>query len=202
MVADRDILRQKLLMPSLTIPERYQSALRELRKLTEGGVTELVAALGAAPISPDPREIASQITGKLTEIPPERTLPIVEAVVALYLVRAQAEISLDRFISDVVDAFPGGQDAPPIGSEATALKKRLKRLMSIENLSTVAKSVNLRSEYAETFCSARVLTDMRPVWRQSQPETAPIGAIVTHVLKLEYHHGTLADHRELYVGLD
>lgn len=185
-------------MPSLIIPDRYHTALKELLQLSEKGVEELAAALSAAPLSRASREIAKAIEGQISEIPSERLPAIVDAILALYLVRAQAEVPLESFIKDLVPALP---ELPQQG-DRTGFKRRLKTLLSIEALSTIAKAVNLSAEYAETYCSARVLTDLRPVWRQSRPEAPPVGAVVTHTLKIEYHHGTVADHRELYVGLD
>jgi hypothetical protein len=190
-------------MPSLTIPNRYHRSLREIRRLSDEGFGELVAALATAPPSPVAKEIVSGITTTISGIDPDHLTPIIEAVLALYFVRAQAEAPLDGFIGDVITAWPDSEDLVARGESGTSsLKKRLETLLSIVPLGTVAKAVNLRSEYAETFCSARVLTDLRPVWGQSDPPLPPIGAIVTHMLKLEYHHGTAADHRELYVALD
>jgi hypothetical protein len=183
-------------MPSLTIPENYRAALKDIWQLSDDATRQLTSALSTAPLSPSPKEIAKAVSGIVSEIPANRLTDIVDAILALYLVRAQAEVSPDRFIKDLIASLP---EVPPDGLDP--LKKRLKALLTVENLSTITKAVNLRSEYAETYCTAKVLTDLRPVWR-SDPEVPPIGAIVTHTLKLEYHHGTVAVHRELYVGMD
>jgi hypothetical protein len=41
----------------------------------------------------------------------------------------------------------------------------------------------------------------RPVFG-SDPAVRPVGAVLTHTLKIRYHEGDLRDHREFYVVLD
>ncbi len=169
--------------------------------MPDDAVDKLEATLSAQPV---PSSSASAIAKSIANSVPisiERLTPIIDAIVAMYLVRAQAERRLDRFIKDIVAAYPGLSEIDAKPADVKRLQQRLERILGIGSLTAVVKAFNLRSEYPDLYCTARVLTDLRPIWPQTEPETPPQAAVITHVLKLEYHHGTMLDHRELYVGM-
>ena len=58
----------------------------------------------------------------------------------------------------------------------------------------------MQRDHENSFCDAKILTDLRPVFGASA-EVQPEGIVVTHTLKLEYHDDRGA-HRKFYVALN
>jgi hypothetical protein len=129
---------------------------------------------------------------------PSDTGQALDALNTMYTIRAFNEVSLDEFIDDVCEALREyGELKPP---EEIRFRERLTRLLDIESLSIAAKGAALQSEHEHLFCSARVLTDARPVYGKSVTNP-PAAMIITHELKLSYHEGPGGRVREFYIGL-
>jgi hypothetical protein len=75
----------------------------------------------------------------------------------------------------------------------------LARLMSIEVLNTVSKAARLQRDGERLYCNAKILSDIRPVFSHD-PTLRPLGAVLTHTLKIGFHEG--GEHQEFHVVLD
>lgn len=189
-------------MSNLTIPERYRRGLLKLLSLADPDLDQLVEALQSAPISANLEEIREAVARHVSVITPQDLGEIVKALFSLYVVRAQSEVSLNRFAADIMEALQEIDLPPNIRSEddvAAKTRRALQRVLEIEPLNLVSKAIGLQGEHARTFCDARVLTDLRPVF-SSDPAASPVGMVITHTLKVEYHEG--GDHREFFIALD
>lgn len=71
--------------------------------------------------------------------------------------------------------------------------------MSIEALRTVAKAARLQRDGERLYCTAKILSDIRPVFGKD-PTQAPVGAVLTHTLRIGYHEGK--EHKEFHIVLD
>jgi hypothetical protein len=188
-------------MPNLTIPERFRPGLFRLVRLSDSELGQLITALEKAPTSAKVADIEASIAGHVHGVDPDGLREIVSTLFSLYVVRAQADLKVKRFAADVINALRDiGQDQP-VNSAAEEAKARatLEKVLQIDPLNRISKAIGLQAEHALTFCDAKVLTDLRPVF-PSDPSERPVGAVVTHTLKLEYHDG--GDHKQLFVALD
>lgn len=61
-----------------------------------------------------------------------------------------------------------------------------------------AKAFDVQHEYEKLFASARILSDLRPVFDQTGNE--PIGTIAVHNLKLTYFEG--GEYKHIFIALD
>lgn len=172
--------------------------------LSEPELEAFVAALTAAPLSAHVErsaEAAEAIVERLPSVPAEAVTQMVATLFVLYAVRAQADVGVSEFTSDLIEAMQQSGNsglAVPEGSLA-AVRTRLSRLLEIEPLATMSKAVGLSTDYPRTFCDARILTDLRPVF-STDPAARPVGAVVAHTLKIEYHDSS--GHEEFFVALD
>jgi predicted RNA-binding protein YlqC (UPF0109 family) len=82
--------------------------------------------------------------------------------------------------------------------EQNEFQDKMSKLLSLSTLGVASKIEQLREDFAKTFHAAKILTDIRPVF--AKPEERPVGAAVTHTLKIEYHEE--GEHKEFYVALD
>jgi hypothetical protein len=103
--------------------------------------------------------------------------------------------STDRFAADVASS----SDLKLEPDERSALKSRLTALLSVPSVAASTKALDLQSEHERLFHSARILTDLRPVFGNEEV-TSPTATLITHMLKLEYHEES--GHEALYVALD
>ena len=183
-------------MPTLTIPPRHRAGLKAIQDLSSESVKQLAAALAAAPVSVNQAVIRESLQGSVPALT-ENLKSILEALMAMYVVRSAAELPVEMFVNDVARAM--ADDDLDTASNPEILKANLAALLRVEAFSIASKAIGLKTEFPNTFCDARVMTDLRPVFG-IEDVSAPLTGIITQTLKIEYHHGS--NHQEFYVGLD
>lgn len=90
-------------------------------------------------------------------------------------------------------------DEPPDGNWS-GIETILSRLISAKGLQVMASAMDVASEHENTFCSARILTDLRPVFGQEVSEP-PVASVLGHTLLISYHDDT-GKIREFHFALD
>lgn len=106
----------------------------------------------------------------------------------------------EEFVRDVVEA------ARPLLRDVTldwgAFADDLNTIMRAEgSLGVSAKVAGLRGEYENVYYSARVLTDIRPVFG-ADPTSKPVAGAVVHTLRLTFHQTGSESRNEFYVAMD
>lgn len=200
-------------MPKLNIPERYRAGVSKIRRLDERSVREIRSALEQPVESPKvtgngveipskPDAVAIKAMRSVSSVNTSDFKQIAEALAALYGVKSTRDVSVDEFADDVCDALeslPSEEERLP-HSEREQFKGKLVTLLSADVFSLVSKTYDLATEDERTFCDARILTDLRPVFG-TQVEDGPQAMVVVHLLKLAYHQGS-EHHNQFYVALD
>lgn len=128
---------------------------------------------------------------------------ILEVLATLYEIKSQRDTSVEEFVDDVCDAMER-LDSPEYRiqhSERADFAGKLLTLLNAELIGLVAKAHDLATEDERTFCHARILTDLRPVFGHNV-EDGPRAMIAMHTLKLDFHQQGSDDHGEFYVTLD
>jgi hypothetical protein len=123
---------------------------------------------------------------------------IQEVVMELYRVREFFDMDLPEFVSDIAESLQEETDFP--ANELPSFKERLTRLLSIGPVSLSSKAASLKLEYERRFCSARILTDARPIYG-TDPSKPPSGVMIMHTLRMSYHDNT-SQMREFYIAMD
>jgi hypothetical protein len=184
---------------SLKIPERYRDGLTKIASLPDVVFEGFFAALkGCPPSYVKTADVTAYVAKAAPGVTASDAKKMVSAVLSLQSVRLDAEVPVQRVVSDVGEAMQSASGGKLPASEQEKLKERLLRILSVSSLDSAAKALALRVDFGNVFCDAKILTDLRPIF--AKPEEAPVGTIITHTLKLVYHeHG---DHKELYVALD
>ena len=160
-----------------------------VRGMSEESFTALLGALEHSPNVSHPT---------VPGVPPEDVGLVTDATSSMYRVRVYNDVPLDEFIKDVCASLAEHGDLK--SSDDPTLRERLKKLLDIDALNTAAKAVLLQHEYPYTFCGARILTDVRPVFGKDA-SIAPVALVIAHTLKLEYH-GAAGRLNEVYMALD
>ncbi len=168
------------------IPPAHRDAALALREMPDDQFANLSAAFEAASPFTGSAELTEQVAGRSG---------LDEAVVRDVVLISLSLYSQLKFHgwtkSDIAtgvsksDDLPGLDEASDVDEVQARLASRIEHLLSFESIVTTARALDLLTENEHLFHSARVLTDIRPVFGED-PAQPPKGALVTETLKLEY----------------
>jgi len=184
----------------LKIPKRFEQPLSDLIQLPRDTRQQLVEAVRTERGSREPNELAA-VASPTTSLDEERMSEIIQMLVSLYVVKENS--SLAEVVDDICIAAEssGNEQLRPQDGDWPAFKEDLTALLSADDsLGAIAKAQYLEREHPYVFCTARAVTDIRPVFKQVLRET-PAGMLV-HTLKITYHEGDHADTKDFFVALD
>jgi hypothetical protein len=191
-------------VPALEIPKKYHEGLFKISQLEDETVQTIRRVLDAAPVSEDssPRSMLSAISS-LAQEETKNLRSVVEAIFALYRVRVANDVQIEMFVDDVADAMADVEAEHRIPeSERESFREKLRILLGADSLTLLSKAMDLQTSDERSFCSARILTDLRPVFGP-KVESGPKAMVVIHTLKLGYHrYGRSGNHDEIHIALD
>jgi hypothetical protein len=199
-------------LAKLNIPERYRVGVSKIRRLDERTVREIRKAFDQSEEAPtqsnngvqvprDPDAAAIAAVRSIANFNVDDFVQIAESLAGLYTAKSMRDVPLADFVEDVCDAMEAlpQEELRLPHSEREQFKEKLHVLLGSDFFSIVAKAYDLATE-ERTFCSARILTDLRPVFG-SHVEDGPQAMVVLHTLKLIFHEGSQR-HQEFFVALD
>lgn len=170
-------------MPRLQIPPAQRQGFAALLKLDASAIDQLRAALLGAPLKLYQFELASAVADGAPGIPKSDVIAIVEALWTIEFLRASMGAPRALFLEDVIDAIGDAKIADV--TTAKARQPLIAELMETPALATSAKARSLLAD-GNSYCSAKILTDIRPIFSEDASE-APKAALVVHHLTLSYH---------------
>ena len=190
-------------MATLNIPPRYREAISKIGLFDDAAYEEFRAALeNLQPTSAD-RDVASKIANATHGISAADVESILESLIGLQIARSLADAGLDQFSADVVSELERAQNKQEglSGQERAKFAARVKTLLSFDSLALAAKSRDLQTDHERVYLNARLISDLRPVFRGS-PEEAPVGLLLHHMLRITYLDRNVGERGSLYVAMD
>lgn len=171
------------------VPSSGYPAFETLLTLSDKDFDDLVSALRSTPPVSSPSQYAEAVASALgKEDDREDIEGIVDVIISLFYVRESARIST-RVVIDETMADIRTSRLPITAENEPLLRERIGTLLEIEeSLGVVAKAVQLWGERERVFQSARIVTDIRPIFTldtDSDIETA----MIIHTLSVEYREG-------------
>jgi hypothetical protein len=187
-------------VPITRIPEPYRVGFAKIKKLSRGEAESLVAGLEKSPPAGGIKKMIETASGHVPGLKKEDVDDIVRTLYSLYVYRADADTPLPDFISELISAMRvSGKDSLVLPEEEKVeFQDKMTKLLSLDALAVASKVELVRTDYAKTFHGAKILTDIRPIF--AKPDQRPVGAAITHTLKIEYHEQ--GEHKEFYMALD
>lgn len=182
----------------IRIPKAHQQPLMKLAEMPVHERRRLVEALASAPRLFTRDAFVHHLTSS-TALDQDLIRSIVPVLLSMY--RA-ADSPRDDFVASVIEALDELYANRPSVDKAgwKAVHSDLLQLLSLDDtLGVAAKASDLRSEFGHVYCSARILTDLRPIFGSDPSEPPPAAAIV-HTLRLTYHEAD--NHRHFFVAMD
>lgn len=171
----------------LAIPRSQEEALVRVLELSDEQIDALLSSLDGVEYASSIRRLADSVSSA-AGLAEGRTYTIVRVLATLSTMMDRMQRTIPQFSSDIERAAQDtGNDAlknPEIGWEAG--KERFSRLLSSRTLAITAKAHALLSESEKTFCDARIILDVRPVFTSDGAE-APSAFIALHTLRVSFH---------------
>ena len=174
------------LTPSLRVPPQYQQGLFKLRVLTPELRGQLASALRQERAVLLRQDLSERVAFNVPQIPRQDVDEIVDALFGLYSGRAITGLSLPDFVASVCRP----ETLETSEQEAATLRDLLVELLGFDSLVISAKSLEVLQENQHTFVDARILTDLRPVFKGEPPEVPvagpPAAFVIIHNLKITH----------------
>jgi hypothetical protein len=187
---------------ALTVPVQQIAHIKKLLELSDDQIKTFLAILFKAEPQFNVYDLGDELSGALqsSDLP---IVPILRVLSSLYLTRPVTQ-SIDKFVDQEV--FPALERAGAFASEsADAQRQKLRSFLvaalSFERtLGTAAKAGDILTEHERIFVTARIVTDLRPIFHVDVKEK-PDAAVIIHTLKITQrdHSG---NHADLYFALD
>ena len=151
---------------ALTIPERYYRGFESFARLDRDSAQQLHAALST--VSPQLRadQVASQVSAAVSGVPAAETKRIVRMLISLYLLRERNSQAADELAEEITRAVNRTEDiSKPEKWSPEEFQSALVNFLRIDGaLEVISKASSVATDYERVFCSARVVTDVRPIF--------------------------------------
>jgi hypothetical protein len=189
-------------MADYTLPDRVRLGLELLAKLTDAEVDGIASALESAEPSLGKKPFAERIAKTLPQLS-AKVSPVLDGILSVASLRAYVDGSSAEFLDDVLDESSEKPDRLNLPQEGfNALRKRLTRLLSLKSIVTTGKAYGVMTAHQHVFGSARIFSDIRPIFGDSEDEFAPLPVATVFVHTLRIGYTTTGGWKDFYVAMD
>src|SRR5580704_1429374 len=196
------VKRERPNMSSLMIPKEYEPGFVIIKNLSDSDTEAVLHVLRNATLGSEVNETTPKLRLVLPTLSEHDVEALVETLDSLYFLRAESDVTVDQFVSDLAEAIEESENKdirPSNPDDLLRFKDKLRALVTVPPFLVASKAHALRTDFANIFWDAKVISDIRPIWN-GDVKHPPKAAVITNTLKLEYHH--IGGHGELYVYLD
>jgi hypothetical protein len=166
---------------ALKIPKEETGSIAKIKALPSASMEKLIAALKVAPPISDPQQMAERIAKQVPSIPTDRLAPMLSTLYTLYHIRELSGVEQSRFLDDLMGGVREIPELKFTPKEVLAFQSVLERLMSIDTLNVIAKALRLQRDGERLYCTAKILSDIRPVFGSNPIHSATRGCVDTYV---------------------
>lgn len=182
----------------LRIPSRFEQSLADFLEMPQDDRLKVITAIQKAPVVLGREKLAKHVSTE-TSIEKKKITGIVAMLASLY--RVMENTPIDEFIDDFHDAANSIDKTSKIDIDWDIIKKDLKTVLSSDRtFGITSKAMDILGHYPNTYCSSRILTDIRPVFGQDTNELPP-AAMVIHTLRMSFHEESSST-KDFYISLD
>lgn len=187
-------------MTEIEIPESGHAAFRAVLTMSDSAFEALLRGISEVPPAATKSIFAEAVASK-SELPRETVEPIVNELFPLNEAPSSWELSIADFATMIAQAT---FEQTPKGSSLTEeqrdlLASRLAQLLQHSApIRISSKAEDILTDTERVFYSAKVLTDVRPVFDEEGKRVQ--AAVLLHNLRI--HFGQENDHRNFFVTLD
>lgn len=198
---EEDATRRGIRMPEITIPEYAYPAIQKLAHLSAEDFNIFVKALEDAKPTASLYSFWRQVAKNASQISAPTIKTIVNELFSMNKSIENWNMSAKDFAKLVSDAaFSELSEEFQINeADRDILRDRLVRMLELKaSLGLTAKASDLLTDAQHLFYTAKILTDLRPVFNEEGTKIE--GAVIVHNLALHYGEGT--EHKDFFIVLD
>lgn len=186
----------------MSIPRQYEEALARVGQLSNESAQELLVALRETPNTMNPNSLSSAVAAQVDTIAATDVEEIVPALLSLYSLRDRSEAAISDIAAGVAQAMEENrsEELRLLPERRADFERRLAELLSVSRLNDTARAGRLLLENEHSLQEARIVTDIRPIFEPDNPEAAPKGALIVHMLKIVYRGDNIT--KNFFVALD
>lgn len=167
-------------------PSRLQDleVLRDLEAETIKAITDKLFNLDPSPIKP------SDLSRSIVEVLPDQSdttvTSIVRQLMSIYTIRRERYLTtkelLQGLLYGIINAKTSWNEKEI--AKWKSIEPQLLELFGLSNVMAVAKALDLSYDYANIHQSAKIITDIRPVFNTDATEID--GAVISYTLRMYY----------------
>lgn len=186
---------------ALRIPDNQLDALAQLLQLSDDVWTALLEAIQKVKPTLSVISYVEQLASELGE-EVEDARAVIQFLISLFAVRERLSDSPEEFFRDLREAAANSRK-PELNLDDKAwekLSEHLTKLFGTESsIELSAKAQTLLYDTERVFTDARIITDLRPVFR-TDVEQHPEAMLITHTLRIDFQDDQ--ELKDIYVALD
>jgi hypothetical protein len=181
-------------LAALSVPAPYRKALRELATLPDESAERLISGLQNIAPFQTVEELRAVVRDALEQADGELADWLIPALLSLSgQLRGEPGIQLAAVLSESADL-----DLP--SDARTQLRSRMETILATDALKSTAIAVELLTQHHRNYQTARVLTDIRPVF-SSDVHDRPNGTVIVETLQLQTWDRE-GNSETLYIAMD
>jgi hypothetical protein len=187
---------------ALTVPGQQIIHIKKLLELSDDQIKTFLGILSKGGPQFNVYDLGSELSDALQthDLP---IVPLLRVLASLYLTRPVTQ-PIEKFVDQ--DVFPALERAEAFAPEnADAQRQKLRRfliaaLSNERTLGTAAKAGDVLTQHERIFETARIVTDLRPIFHVDVTEK-PDAAVIIHTLKIT-QRDQFQQRADLYFALD
>lgn len=186
-----------------TIPERYLSGYLYLVSMDDKQFQKIIDKLSTVEIKFDPLEFAEIIVKSFDKDAQDSIRSLIIGIEELLSFSDTRKCPISKVIDDLCEIvklkIPA--DADFDGKIEKIYRERLLQLFENRKIYQSAKSTSLFVSHDKLFISAKITSDIRPVFGL-KANKRPEAAFVSNVLNIHFSIGEDTNHKDIFIALD
>lgn len=185
----------------LDIPRQDYPVLAELLKLPKETTKSLVKALQEEPPVLFKKTLISRVSEK-TQLSRSKLIKLMNIIFKVFATYKRTGLEIDSFLKELRETLAETKFKGLTFRDDQWVERKnfLSKILCCEDsIGVTEKALNVMVDHARIFRNARIITDLRPVFRQD-PSKPPAAAVTIHTLKIEYREDN--QEKDFFVALD
>jgi hypothetical protein len=165
----------------IRVPSRAVDVLSRFAALSDEEAQSLSATLD------DNRFLSTkQLTDRATEFLPSLSSEDVDQLISTLLTLVHAQREHGWLLEDTTQAVSDDRQLDLDDEGRRRFRRHLLAVLSTRGFEALAKAVDIAAASEKVLHTARVITDVRPIFEGDEPAPVPVGAVVLQTLALNY----------------
>ncbi len=186
-------------MSTLSIPEEALPDLKLIATIHDGAFEALLAIVSEVGATLTWNKLREKVSQKTATDGRGDAAALLRPTFNLYRWKQKTNSSPQQVADAVVSSSIVSESEDFSDERKEKLRERIAQLLNLDSsLGVTAKAIDVMTEHERIFCSARIISDIRPVFAGKEDEAS--AAVIIHNLQIGFHY--CGKHKEFYVALD